>query len=270
MNYPFRLSISALCFVVISSLAGWILATVSSWIGQSPQQRTQWDDCRVVARNLGMLIGCIAFRATRARRGSQWRTRVCRVWTLFLSIAFGLFAWRSCMWLIYFDHNSVRIGSPFNIADITCHILYTRYFASGICILALRSPRQLGRELSVLPRNGFIPRAFLVCIGLHIVPILIGLSLIGCVLTAYALHRWGGPFAMAGFLFNGGLSGALLSYPSMGSRSNGETNRVEEPFASGINDAARISPHSTTRSDCTSPSLLACPLAPGAELEPRF
>src|SRR5205814_9552544 len=43
--------------------------------------------------------------------------------------------------------------------------------------------------------------------NVDLIPGLVWVGLLASIATCYALYRWGGAFAIAGFLFNGGLAG---------------------------------------------------------------
>jgi hypothetical protein len=148
----------------------------------------------------GIVAGVLAFFHTtrttmpRATRGE-----------ILLWIVFGLFAVRSFCWLLYFDKELLKVGAPNNLGDISRHILYARIFASGQPIWP-DHPLHAWAMLRYYPGADFF-QAMLQQSGLDERRALTWCGLVGSVLAAAALRRWGGAFAIAGFLFAGGLAG---------------------------------------------------------------
>ncbi|MDP9098271.1 MAG: hypothetical protein M3N48_04665 [Verrucomicrobiota bacterium] len=150
-------------------------------------------------------------REERARKGlvaneaPRWRYR--SIWFWLLAACFAIFVGRSFGWLIYFDGNEVKVQSPNNLGDLSLHLTYIRHFASGVPLWP-DNPIEPFSKLRY-PAGIDLFNAILTCLGVDVIRGLVWTGLIASVATFYALYRWGGKFAIAAFLFNGGLA----SYP---------------------------------------------------------
>lgn len=129
-------------------------------------------------------------------------------WDFLMFAIFALAASRAFLWLIYPVGNEWRILSPYNLGDISLHIQFIRYFAGGVDFWPA-SPILTGVPLSY-PLGADLWNSLLLLLGLPVERGLIWTGLVGSALTAWALWRWGGAFAMAALLFNGGLAGFAL------------------------------------------------------------
>jgi hypothetical protein len=194
----------------------------------------------VICLFLGLIIGFIAWRATdaaplrvrkpkpapepllvakskrqqrreeRARKGVSsdkpvWRYR--STWFWVLAAFFAIFAFRSFLWLIYWDGNDVKVQSPNNLGDLSLHLTYINHFASGVPIWP-DNPIEPFSKLRY-PAGVDIFNAVLTCAHVNLICGLVWTALIASVATFYAFYRWGGNFGIAAFLFNGGVA----SYP---------------------------------------------------------
>lgn len=138
-------------------------------------------------------------------------------WNVAAWSAFGVFLFHGFLWLIYIDGDAWMAGARYNLGDLPLHITFIQTIANGSAFwmenpifadTPLRYP--LGMDLF----NGL-----LALIGVDILRGLIWVGLLGGICLGVALQRWGGAFAMAGFLFAGGLAGwaifktgALMDY----------------------------------------------------------
>ena len=129
-------------------------------------------------------------------------------WAVLMFCVFGLAAFRAFFWLIYSTGDSWRILSPYNLGDLSLHLQFIRYFAAGAPFWP-ESPILSGVPLSY-PVGADFFNSLLSLAGLPVERGLIWTGLAGAALTAWALWRWGGAFAMAMFLFNGGLLGFAI------------------------------------------------------------
>ena len=137
-----------------------------------------------------------------AEKPSGWKYR--SFWFWVLAICFGVFAFRSFCWLIYWDGNDVKVQSPNNLGDLSLHLTYIRHFASGVALWP-DNPIEPFSKLRY-PAGVDLFNAVLTCLGIDVMQGLIWVAVIASVATFYALYRWGGNFGIAGFLFNGGLA----------------------------------------------------------------
>lgn len=126
-------------------------------------------------------------------------------WDALLLGIFALASLRAFLWLIYPSGDEWRILSPYNLGDISLHIQFIRYFAGGINFWPA-SPILTGVPLTY-PPGADLWNSLLLLAGLPLERGLVWTGLGGAALTAWALWRWGGAFAVAALLFNGGLAG---------------------------------------------------------------
>ena len=118
---------------------------------------------------------------------------------------FALFALRAFCWLVFFDGDSISVLSPNNLGDLSLHLTYIRYLAKGAAFWP-QNPIYSGVPLHY-PAGIDIFNALLHLAGCNDYRGLIWVGLVGSAVTCYALLRWGGWFAVMGFLCNGGLAG---------------------------------------------------------------
>lgn len=129
-------------------------------------------------------------------------------WDALLLTVFALASLRAFLWLIYPVGDEWRILSPNNLGDLSLHIHLIRYLAGGADFWPA-SPILAGTQL-VYPVGVDLFNALLFCAGVPVERGLVWVGLLGAGLSGWALWRWGGAFAMAAFLFNGGLAGFLI------------------------------------------------------------
>jgi len=126
-------------------------------------------------------------------------------WPWVLAACFAIFAARAFCWLLYIDGDQLKIQSPNNLGDLALHITYIRNFASGVSLWP-DNPIYVFSKLRY-PAGIDLFNALLCCLHLDLTPGLVWTGLIASVATFYSFLRWGGAFAVAGFLFNGGIAG---------------------------------------------------------------
>jgi hypothetical protein len=127
------------------------------------------------------------------------------IWIWLLGACFAIFAVRSFCWLLYTDGDALRIQSPYNLGDLALHITYIRNFASGVPFWP-DNPIYVFSRLRY-PAGIDLFNALLCKVDVDLVQGLIWVGLLASVATFYAFFRWGGAFAIAAFLFNGGIVG---------------------------------------------------------------
>jgi hypothetical protein len=118
---------------------------------------------------------------------------------------FALASLRAFLWLLYRNDDELFILSPNNLGDIALHLDFIRYLASGVPFWP-DSPILTGEPLKYPPGADFF-NSLLLKSGLPVERGLVWTGLAGSALTAAALWRWGRGFALAAFLFGGGLAG---------------------------------------------------------------
>jgi len=153
---------------------------------------------------LSLALGAAAAFFT-ARAATAPRQRVTTADTI-LFVVFALAALRAFLWVLYPDKTELKVLSPHNLGDMALHLNLINRWANGGAFWP-DNPFLAG---AILPYHAGLDvwNALLRLLG---VPLLEGLrwtGLLGAAAAAAALWRWGRGFALAAFLFAGGL-GAL-------------------------------------------------------------
>jgi hypothetical protein len=118
---------------------------------------------------------------------------------------FTLFAIRSFCCLLYIDGNQLKIQSPNNLGDLALHVTYIKNFANGVALWP-DNPIYVDSNLRY-PAGVDLFNALLYLFHVDLIQGLVWVGLLGSLATFYAFYRWGGAFAVASFLFNGGIVG---------------------------------------------------------------
>jgi hypothetical protein len=119
---------------------------------------------------------------------------------------FTIFAVRSFCWLLVVDGTELKIQSPMNLGDLGLHLTHIQFFANGVHLWP-SNPIYVFSEHLRYPAGIDFFNALLLKTGADLIPSLVWVGLLASVATFFAFYRWGGGFAIAGFLFNGGLAG---------------------------------------------------------------
>lgn len=151
----------------------------------------------------GGLLSVLAWRATESGPGRRMTP-----WDALMLVVMGLASLRAFLWLIYPVGDEWRVLSPNNLGDLSIHLHLIRYLAGGVDFWPA-SPILSGSPLAY-PIGTDLLNALLLCLGIPVEKGLIWAGLLGAGLAGWSLWRWGGAFALAALLFNGGLSGLLL------------------------------------------------------------
>lgn len=138
--------------------------------------------------------------------GEATQTRYRFLVTWILAALFAVFAFRSFIWLLYVDGTDLKIQSPVNLGDLGLHLTHIKFFANGVRLWP-SNPIYVGSEHLRYPAGIDLLNALLLKSGIGLIPGLVWVGLFASVATFYAFYRWGGAFAVAGFLFNGGIAG---------------------------------------------------------------
>jgi hypothetical protein len=128
-----------------------------------------------------------------------------RVWFWAVAVCFAVFAVRSFCWLFYIDGSDYKIQSPNNLGDLSLHLTMIKNFANGVPLWP-DSPIYIFSKLRY-PAGIDLFNALLSLVHVDLITGLVWVGLVGSLATFYAFYRWGGSFAVAGFLFNGGIAG---------------------------------------------------------------
>jgi len=104
--------------------------------------------------------------------------------------------------------DEINVLSPNNLGDLSLHLTYVRYLASGVPFWP-DNPIFTGGKLTY-PVGIDLYHSLLVLVGLDVFRGFIWMGVIGAALTGAALWRWGRGFTLFGFLANGGLAGFAI------------------------------------------------------------
>src|SRR5256885_14810760 len=119
---------------------------------------------------------------------------------------FTIFAVRSFGWLLFVDGTELKIQSPVNLGALGLHLTHIQFFANGVRLWP-SNPIYVFSDHLRYPAGIDFFNALLLKGGVGLIPGLVWVGLLASVATFFAFYRWGGGFAIAGFLFNGGLAG---------------------------------------------------------------
>jgi hypothetical protein len=128
-----------------------------------------------------------------------------RVWFWIVAFCFAIFAVRSFCWLLYIDSSELKIQSPNNLGDLSLHLTMIKNFANGVAIWP-DSPIFVFSKLRY-PAGIDLFNALLSLVHIDLLIGLVWVGLLSSLAIFYGFYRWGGTFAVAGFLFNGGIAG---------------------------------------------------------------
>jgi len=128
-----------------------------------------------------------------------------RVWFWAVAICFAVFAVRSFVWLLYIDGSELKIQSPNNLGDLSLHLTLIKNFANGVPLWP-DNPIFVFSTLRY-PAGVDLFNALLALVHIDLLIGLVWVGLLASLAIFYGFYRWGGTFAVAGFLFNGGIAG---------------------------------------------------------------
>src|SRR5436190_18246949 len=128
-----------------------------------------------------------------------------RVWFWAVAVCFAVFAVRSFCWLLYIDSSELKIQSPNNLGDLSLHLTLIKNFANGVALWP-DNPIFVFSKLRY-PAGIDLFNALLSLVHVDMLIGLVWVGLLASLAIFYGFYRWGGTFAVAGFLFNGGIAG---------------------------------------------------------------
>lgn len=126
-------------------------------------------------------------------------------WFWIVAICFAAFALRSFVWLLYIDGSELKIQSPNNLGDLSLHLTLIKNFGNGVPLWP-DNPIFTGSKLRY-PAGIDLFNALLSMVHIDMLVGLVWVGLLASLAIFYGFYRWGGTFAVAGFLFNGGIAG---------------------------------------------------------------
>jgi len=124
-----------------------------------------------------------------------------RVWFWAMAVCFAAFAVRSFCWLFYIDGSDYKIQSPNNLGDLSLHLTLIKTFANGVPLWPA-NPIYVSSSLRY-PAGIDLFNGLLSLVHVDLITGLTWVGLVASLATFYGFYRWGGTFAIAGFLFNG-------------------------------------------------------------------
>src|SRR2546425_2966461 len=127
------------------------------------------------------------------------------VWFWAMAVCFAMVAVRSFCWLFYIDGSDYKIQSPNNLGDLSLHLTLIKTFANGVPLWP-DNPIYVFSKLRY-PAGIDLFNALLSLVHVDLITGLVWVGLVASLATFYGFYRWGGTFAIAGFLFNGGIAG---------------------------------------------------------------
>ncbi len=151
---------------------------------------------------LGAGAGVLAIRGTRSDSVPRqpWT-----LWEVLALTAFALVSVRQFGWLVFERDGALLTLLPYNYGDLPLHWTYIQHLASGAPFWP-ENPI-LTQDRLRYPLGVDLLSAVFVQLGLSLPVVLPVMGLAGAALAGLALRCWGGAFAVAGFLFAGGLAG---------------------------------------------------------------
>ncbi len=180
-----------------------VAASVTAAVGLAFPMGGLSRELAVLAMSIGIASSVLAWRGI-----PPGPRRSPTPWDIVLLTIFALASLRAFLWLIYPVGDEWRVLSPNNLGDISLHLQFVRYLASG-ALFWPESPILQGAPL-VYPVGSDLFNSLLLCLGVPAEKGLVWVGLLGALLTAWTLWRWGGAFALAALLFNGGLAGFAI------------------------------------------------------------
>jgi hypothetical protein len=172
-----------------AALLAWIAGSLNPGVG-------------VTAIVAGAIAGWLAVRdvASGPAQAERW-TR----WEWLALAAFALVSIRQFGWLVFERDGALLTLLPNNYGDLPLHWTYIQHLASGASFWP-ENPI-LTHDRLRYPLGVDLLTAVFVQLGASLAVVLPAMGLAGAALAALALRRWGGAFAVAGFLLAGGLAG---------------------------------------------------------------
>jgi hypothetical protein len=137
--------------------------------------------------------------------GEAGRSGSSRVLDALALAAFGAVSIRQFGWIVFERNGSLLTLVPYNYGDLPLHWTYVSLLAGGARFWP-ENPILAGVRLRY-PFGVDLLSAVFVQLGASLPAVLVATGLAGAGLAALALRRWGGPLAVAGFVFSGGLAG---------------------------------------------------------------
>ena len=186
-----------LCGGLVLTAVATVSAAGLATLGGRLDPRGAW-----IALALGALAGAVT-----AQRASAPRQKITRADTILFTV-FALATFRAFVWVIYEQGNELKVLSPHNLGDTALHLNLIVRWANGGAFWP-DNPFLAGAAFAYHPGMD-LWNAVLRTAGLPVHEGLRWTGLLGAAAAAAALWRWGRGFALAAFLFAGGLGAWAL------------------------------------------------------------
>jgi hypothetical protein len=160
-----------------------------------------------VALSAGAVAGMFQYVALRRAQPNANRQAL-GLWDWLTILAFSLFSLRAFCWLVFQNEDQIEFISPNNLGDLALHLTYIKNLANGVPFWP-ENPIFAGVKIHY-PLGVDLFNSVLTLAGVDVYRGLVWVGLAGCLFTGIALFKWGRSFALAGFLFNGGLAGFVF------------------------------------------------------------
>ena len=188
---------SLLVFVGVSTLAAASLAVLRGSLT---------TDAAALSVLFGAVLAVYSWRVCRSF--SMPSLRGPDVLDILALIGFALSSLRHFLWLYFERDGTIRTLNPNNYGDLPLHLTYIAHFVKGGRFWP-ENPIFTGEALHY-PFGIDLFTAMLVKLGLPVGFLLPSMGMAGAAALALALFAWGRGFAVAAFLFSGGLAGFQL------------------------------------------------------------
>lgn len=126
-------------------------------------------------------------------------------WEWFVIVVYSLFSLRAFCWIGFRTDNHIEFLSPNNLGDLALHLTYIANMANGVPFWP-DNPIFAGGKVHY-PFGIDLFNSLLTLAGMDVFRGLVWVGLLSCLVTGIVFYRWGRGFALAGFLFNGGIVG---------------------------------------------------------------
>ncbi len=126
-------------------------------------------------------------------------------WEWLVIVAYALFSLRAFCWIAFVADDQIKFLSPNNLGDLALHLTYINTLANGVPFWP-EEPIFAGVKLHY-PLGVDLLNSLMKLAGMDVYQGLVLVGLLSSLATGVALYQWGRGFAIAGFLFNGGLAG---------------------------------------------------------------
>jgi hypothetical protein len=199
---------AGVAFVAFSTICGLLLGIIAGGLDPLIAAVSLLFGAAIAAYVIASGIGTddtLEFENRRPEAAGSILAKYPHFWKWMLAACFGIFALRSFGWLIFIDGEEFRVQSPNNLGDLALHITFIRNFANGVSLWP-ENPIYVFSQLRY-PAGMDLFNGLFATLHVDLIRNLVWTGLLASAAAFYCFYRWGGAFAVAGFLFNGGVVG---------------------------------------------------------------